>query len=249
MSRSLIEKTFGVLEVLTERDHPQGLKNLAEATSLPKSTLHRILQILVELGYVEQQDTKGEYGLTPRLSRLGQGRRQEALKQRALPLMQSLHRRFAETVNLGVLQGRYVYYLHTIETDRPLRSIVSPGSRDAFHCTALGKAIAAFLPEHQLSALLHRADLEARTERTVTSKRRLRDELERIRLDGVACDDEENDAGVVCYGAPLLAGGYPLAAVSVSVPKVRLSEEVAAKLVASLCEVAGEAERQFEALA
>ena len=75
------------------------------------------------------------------------------------------------------------------------------------------------------------------------------DLLAQLLLEASGLVDEENDAGVVCYGAPLLAGGYPLAAVSVSVPRVRLSEEVAAKLVASLCEVAGEAERQFEALA
>jgi DNA-binding IclR family transcriptional regulator len=249
VSSAYLEKTFSVLEVMTELDSQQTLGTLAEATTLPKSTLHRILRSLTELGYVDQDCRSGAYGLTLRLARLGQSSYHESLKEMALPLMQRLHRRYNETVNLGVLQGRYVYYLHTIETNQPLRWIVSPGSRDVFHCTALGKAIAAFLPEQQRETLLLRAHLATRTEKTVTSKRRLRAALERIRVEGVAGDDEENDIGVACFGFPLLAAGYPVGAISLSLPKVRLTDVLADKIRATMRSLHGEAAPLVEELA
>lgn len=234
MSTALVEKTFLILEALAEFGRPAPLKELSERTGLPKSTLHRILQTVSELGYADQDRRNGHYYLTRQLAQLSQSNRYEPVMEAALPVMQQLHRRFDETVNLGVLEGSDIYYLHVLETTQPLRWIVAPGTKDHFHCTALGKAIVAFLPEEHQAKLIRSGRLEARTEHTITSKRQLREELARIRDRGIAHDAQENDRGVACFAFPLLRDGYPIASISLSVPTVRLDETLAARIVREL---------------
>jgi DNA-binding IclR family transcriptional regulator len=234
MSTSLVEKTFLILEAMAELGEPVPLRELSARTDLPKSTLHRILQTLTALGYADQDSRNGDYYLTRQIAQLGRGNRYLAVQEAALPIMQRLHQRFDETVNLGVLEGSNVYYLHALETSQPLRWIVSPGSKDHFHCTALGKAIVAFLPEEYRDKLIRASRLEARTEHTITSKRQLREELARIRERGVACDRQENDRGVACFAFPLLRDGYPIASISLSVPSVRLDGALTARILKEL---------------
>ncbi|MGO4839818.1 IclR family transcriptional regulator, partial [Rhizobiaceae sp. 2RAB30] len=162
------------------------LKELGDASSLPKPTLHRILQTLVELGYVEQDNARSRYGLTLKLFRLGRGDSYEDVKEQALPLMEVLHRRFNETVNLGVLQGGHIYYLHFIETTQNLRWQVHPGARDPFYCTALGRAVVAHLPKARQEQLVERAVIERRTPFTPADKAAVRKLLTQTAAQGWA---------------------------------------------------------------
>lgn len=243
MSTALVEKTFLILETMAEINEPVPLRTLGDKTELPKSTLHRLLQSLISLGYVDQDGRSGYYYLTMQLAHLGRSNRYEALKETALPLMQQLHTRFNETVNLGVLEGSHVYYLHALETTQPLRWIVTPGARDNFYCTALGKAITAFSSQEQRERLIRTAHLAPRTPNTIVTKRRLQEALDEIRAEGLAVDDEENDLGVVCFAVPILQDGVPLAGISVSLPKVRLTDDVRRKLISGLHELQQKTQR------
>jgi DNA-binding IclR family transcriptional regulator len=234
MSTALVEKTFAILEAMAEIGGPAPLKDLSERTALPKSTLHRILQTLTTLGYADQDGRNGNYYLTRQIAQLSDGNRYEVLQDAALSTMQRLFERFDETVNLGVLEGGNVYYLHVLETAQPLRWIVSPGTKDPFHCTALGKAIVAFLPEDHRAKLIRTGRFEARTEHTITSKRQLQEELAQIRARGIAIDRQENDRGVACFAFPLLRDGYPIASISLSVPSVRLDRALEGKIIKEL---------------
>jgi DNA-binding IclR family transcriptional regulator len=243
MSTALIEKTFLILETLAACDQPVPLKLLVERTGLPKSTLHRLLHSLMSLGYVDQDAKSSNYYVTMQLAQLGRSNRYEALKEVALPLMQQLHERFDETVNLGVLEGSYVYYLHVLKTTKTLGWMVSPGTRDSFYCTALGKVIAAFLSPEKRTHLVRSTRFTARTENTIVSKRRLQEVLDDIRISGFAVDNEENDLGVVCFAIPLLQDGFPIAAISVSLPKVRLSNELRERIINGLQEIRQRSQR------
>jgi DNA-binding IclR family transcriptional regulator len=234
---AVLEKTFLVLEAMSDLDRAATLKELGETSGLPKATLHRILQTLSELGYVEQDHARSRYSLTLKLFRLGRGDSYEDVKERALPLMEVLHRRFNETVNLGVLQGSYVYYIHFIETTQNLRWQVHPGARDPFYCTALGRAIVAHLPAPRQDQLVERAVIEARTPFTPGDKAAVRKLLAETTACGWAHDNEENDLGVACFGIPLLDGERPIASISISLPKSRLTTNREAEIVGALMEV------------
>ncbi len=233
---AVLEKTFQVLEAMSDLGRAATLKELSEASGLPKPTLHRILQTLVDLGYVEQDSARSRYSLTLKLFRLGRGDSYEDVKERALPLMEALHRRFDETVNLGVLQGSHIYYLHFIETTQNLRWQVRPGARDPFYCTALGRAIVAHLPAARQEQLVERAVIEQRTPLTPADKGAVRKLLAETTSRGWAHDNEENDLGVACFGVPLFDGDRPIASISISLPKSRLTPKRQAEIVDALLE-------------
>lgn len=234
---AVLEKAFQVLEAMSDLGRAASLKELGDTCGLPKPTLHRILQTLSDLGYVEQDNARSRYGLTMKLFRLGRGDSYEDVKERALPLMEALHRQFDETVNLGVLQGSYVYYIHFIETTQNLRWQVHPGARDPFYCTALGRAIVAHLPQARQDQLVERAVIEQRTPFTPVDKAAVRRSLQQTAARGWAHDDQENDLGVSCFGIPILDGGRPIASLSISLPKIRLTPRRETEIVDALIEL------------
>jgi DNA-binding IclR family transcriptional regulator len=237
MSIAVLEKSFRVLEAMSDLDQAASLKEVGAATRIPKPTLHRILQTLTDLGYVAQDKARSSYRLTPRLIRLTRGRSLDEVKERALPLMESLHARFNETVNLGVLQGAYIHYVYAIETTQNLRWQVLPGARDPYFSTALGRAIAAHLPEFHRDELIARTRIEPRTPFTVPGSSELEAILEETKVRGVAIDDEETDLGVICLGIPLLDESDPLAAISISVPKSRMTAALRGAIEAALLDI------------
>jgi DNA-binding IclR family transcriptional regulator len=218
MSIAVLDKTFNILEVMARTGRVLSLAELAEECRLPKPTVFRILKSLRDLGYVEQADRGGEYGLSGRLASLREYGRDEAVRDKALPLMQALHEEFNETVNLGLLEGLYVRYAHVVETTQALRWIVKPGARDLFHTTALGRAIAAHLPAEQQSRLLSKLCAALPTRGRVAVRASLERELAATRERGYAFEEQETVEGVACVATPLALWGEPLAAVSVSVP-------------------------------
>lgn len=234
---AVVEKAFQVLEAMSDVGHAVTLKELAEATGLPKATLFRILQTLAHCGYVDQDQARSRYALTLRLFHLGRADSYEDAKELALPLMEALHARFNETVNLGILQGAHIVYAHCIETSQSLRWQVRPGARDPFYSTALGRAIVAFLPARQQARLLDRMEMVSRTPFTPATREQVERLIETVARNGWAFDDQENDIGVVCYGVPLFDNGVPVAAISLSMPKSRLTAALDREIIAALLDI------------
>jgi DNA-binding IclR family transcriptional regulator len=234
MSIAVLDKAFAVLEVMARTGRALTLAELASESRLPKPTAHRILHSLRDLGYADQADRRGTYRLSDRLNSLRQYGRDAALREKAMPMMRRLHQAFDETVNLGLLEGVYIRYAHVIETAQALRWIVKPGARDAFHTTALGRSIVAFLPGQQQERLVAKASFLVRPADPRTARTRLERELAATRARGCALDEEETVAGVACVAAPLGFLGEPLAAVSVSVPVNRFSPARRESLIKAL---------------
>jgi DNA-binding IclR family transcriptional regulator len=214
-----------------------SLADLALEARLPKPTLHRILRSLRDLGYVEQADRRGTYRLSARLSSLREYARDGAVRSKALPLMTRLQAEFDETVNLGMLEGVFVRYVHVVETTQALRWIVKPGARDHFHTTALGRAIVASLPDEPQQRLVTKAT-GRRDLRT-----RLKQELAVTRTRGCAIEEEETVDGVACVAVSLAWMGEPLAAISVSVPVHRFPAPRRAALITAMTRLKGEGEK------
>jgi DNA-binding IclR family transcriptional regulator len=233
VSIAVVRKTLFTLEKLAESEEPLSLAVLSAQAKLPKPTAHRILQTLAALGYVAQ-DEENKYYLTTKLDALAQSGRSRDLKLRAVPAMTALHRQFNETVNLGVLEGTKVHYLHVIETSRSLRMMVQPNAADEYYFTAIGRAIAAHLPDSEIEAILKSTTLRPITPKTVSSRKKLEKILQETRRRGWAIDNEESVLGVVCLAVPMFRNERPVAAISVTMPKSRATKEACQSVVEAL---------------
>jgi DNA-binding IclR family transcriptional regulator len=197
------------------------LNEICRRAGLSKSRTFRLLHTLAERGYVDRCANASRYRLGAKLLERASCVRRD-LKQLAQPCMQRLHQRFNETVNLGVLNGGNVLYIDILETSRPFRMMATVGCSMPANTTAMGKALLAYFPAQD-------SRTAARTRKTrphSTQGQPLKRELALIRKRGYAVDNEENEPGVSCVGAPILdASGRPVAAISVSGPAYRILEQ------------------------
>jgi len=190
-----------------------SLAELCTHTGLPKSTVHRFAEQFLELGWFER--AAGGYRVGLRLFEVGGlADRRKRLAERAAPHLQQLAAQTGWGVHLGVLDDGEVIYLTKL-MPRGLDVPTRDGGRMPAHCTGLGKAMLAFLPDEQLDAMLT-GPLERRTPTTIVDAGQLRRELAAIRERGVAYDQEEACVGVSCVAAPIRGSGRAVGAVSVT---------------------------------
>jgi len=251
-SIAVLDRALDVLEALAEasgtlgRGAPLGVTDVARRVGTTKSAAFRILSNLERRGYVSKDPITAKYALGTRLAYLGDRSLGSLdLRGAARPELEELHRRFGETVNLGVREDAEVVYVDMVESSHGLRMAARVGARDLLHTTALGKAILAVLPQADRDRLLRRR-LVARTERTITDTAVLRAALEQVRAAGVAEDREENEVGARCFGAPIFdhAGGV-LGAISVSAPTSRLDDARAAEIAPAVAAAAAAVTRRL----
>lgn len=219
----VVTKVLRILEALQASPTGLQLKDIALRTSLNKSTAYRFLAHLESEGYLFRDDA-GAYIVGPKLARLGSGVAYHAtLRTVSRPVMQKLWVTTTETVNLGVLSGLDVLYLDVLESSHSFRLVSQIGSRRPLHCTALGKAMLAFVSDSERDSALASLRLEKFAPRTITSIPRLQRELKKVSQQGFAVDDEEAGAGSRCVGAPIFdQSGNVAAAVSISGPITRI---------------------------
>ncbi len=221
----ILNRTFDVLGAFCEGNAERlSLSEIARRAGLPKSTAHRILASMVCLGAVERSGQ--EYRLGMRMFEIGEHvPRKRDLREAALPFMEDLYEVTHETVHLAVLDRTEVLYIERIQGHHKQRQLASRvGGRLPAYCTGVGKALLAFTPE-SAAAVITGGGLEARTPYTITSPRVLLEELANIRRTRVSMDRDENAIGIHCVATPILVGGEAVAAMSVTGPGERISEE------------------------
>jgi DNA-binding IclR family transcriptional regulator len=223
-SVGVISKVLRILEALQGSSAGLGLKAICDRTGIHKSTAHRFLKHLERERYLIRTEA-GAYLIGPRLSQLSARGNQEATLQAvARPILWELWKATQETVNLAVLDQGTVLYVDVIESPHEFRLSSRVGTRRSVHVTALGKALAAFLPGETRENILNSIAFQPATPRTIGNLVQFRQELEKIRRQGYAVDDEEAVQGARCVSAPILdSDGKPIAAVSVSGPVTRVS--------------------------
>jgi DNA-binding IclR family transcriptional regulator len=221
---SVLERAFRVLDVFTPLGRDLGLAEIARRTQLPKTTVYRLANQLVDLGALERCDDKYRLGI--HLFEMGSAvSRQRRLREAALPFMEDLYEATHETVHLGVLDGNNVLYIEKISGRRSSPIATQIGTRKPVYCTALGKAILAFSPRPVLEEILG-LPLSRRTPHTISTPEALMREVARIRSAGISYDREEFALGTTCVAAPLVAGdGYAEAALSITGPTSRFNAD------------------------
>ena len=225
------QKTFALLEALSQQ--PKSgvpLDELTELSGLPKTTVHRLLYSMNKLGYVEQDPVTNLYSLAGKFFELGTNALPyQRLTVVAKPLMQRLLLTFGESVNLAVPQSGTLIYILVLESPKAHRVAATVGSYSHLHCTSVGKSIAAYLPAEELRQHLTRHGMPPMTATTITTLEQYEQELARVRAEGVAADNEENTPGIICCGGPIFSSApRPIAALSVSGPTVRMSQNLPA---------------------
>ena len=225
---SVLGKVLMVLEAFAADDAGVSFAELQRRTGLPKATLHRIAGDLVTARLLSRVD--GDFHLGSHLFELGMRASVErTLLEVATPFLEDLYERTHETVHLGLREGSEVVYVAKFGGHRQARSPSRIGGRLPVHATAIGKALLAWADEPDRIAVLA-APMERRTPRTITAPGRLRQQLDRVREEGIAYEYEEGALGLVCVAAPVLdAADRPVAAISVAgaVTRFRPSDHAA----------------------
>lgn len=233
MNNTLV-KGLQLLEHLARSDSALGVTEIATRLELGKSNVHRLLQALVELGYVQKNEARGTYQATLKIWELGTALEARlTIKGAAREAMEQLLKDTRETVHLSVLDGDEVVYIHKLDSPEPVRAYSEIGGRAPAYCVATGKAILAWQDESYLQGLSRR--LTRHTEKTITKPAEFLHELERIRTTGYAVNRGEWRETVWGVASPILnTEGNVLAAIGISGPSARIKPTLIKRLAADV---------------
>ena len=223
-----LERAFGLLETMADAGGTIGLSQLAAEADLPLPTIHRLVRTLVDLGYVRQEPSR-QYALGPRLIRLGETS-SKMLGRWARPYLLELVEGLGESANLAMLDGDQIVYVAQAQSRRAMRMFTEVGRRVLPHCTAVGKAILAQMPEEQVHDLLRRTGMPEHTEHTITDPDAFAKALIWVDEHGYAIDDEEQEHGVRCVAVAVPDAPTRLG-LSVSGPATRMTPAVIERTV------------------
>jgi len=221
-----IERAIKILEELAKEKEGLGVTQLSRRLDLHKSTVHRILSTLLSLGYVEQNKYSEKYRLGMKLLYLGGTILERMdLRREAHDLLKELSEEVNEAVHLVVPDGDRALYIDKIDSRRTIRMYSQIGRRAPMHASAVGKAILAFSPE-DLTRKVIDGRLEKYTSNTITNAGELVEHLKTVKARGFAVDDEENEEGIRCVGAPIFDyTGRVVGALSISGPTVTVTPD------------------------
>ena len=228
----VIERIFTLMDVLASREEAISLKEISEKTGLHPSTAHRILNDLTLGRYVDRPEA-GSYRLGMRLLELGnlvKGRLN--VRDAALAPMRELHRLIQQPVNLSVRQGDEIVYIERAYSERSGMQVVRAiGARAPLHLTSVGKLFLAADDLNRVRSYATRTGLIGHTRNSITQLPVLERELQKVRQQGVARDNEELELGVRCMASGIYDDqGKLLAGLSISAPADRLDEQWLLKL-------------------
>jgi DNA-binding IclR family transcriptional regulator len=212
-----LERALTVLECLAQSRKGYSVSELSRRFELPKSSVHLILRTFERRGYLYKQATGGRYRFGLKLVSLGRMALEGVeIRDEAKPILARLVRATGLTAHMGILERNEVVIIERLESASPIRVVSFVGRRMHVHSTAVGKALAAYLPESDLLGHMGDGPLPRANERTTVVVAEFRRELDRVREQGFALNDEEDELGVRSVGAPILnSEGVSVASISV----------------------------------
>jgi DNA-binding IclR family transcriptional regulator len=230
-------RALDIIEVLSSSPNGMGFVELARLQRIPRSSLHALLSVLTERGFVDLDSHSRTYTLGIRAWEVGQGYvTQRDLVGNARPVMERVVEAINETVQLAVLDGIENVYLAKVDCSHPVRLQSEVGKRLYAHATGLGKALLAGLAEAELHVRFSGLALPKMNHHTIHEFPDLVQRLEIVRAIGFAVDDQEYTEGLRCVAVPIVdRDGQTVAALSASIPLTRAGPE---QMAAALREIA-----------
>jgi IclR family pca regulon transcriptional regulator len=236
-----LERGLAILSAFRSGRPILGVTELAREVGLSRSTAHRYVSTLATLGYLRQDAETRKYRLGPRVFDLGfAALNSMELREVAAPHLRELSDQTGYTVNMAVLDGLDIVYVERCRSaragQREIDLNLHVGSRLPAYCTSLGKVLLAYLPDDERAAALARVDFARRGPNTLLSEEALGAELQHVREDGFAINNEELAYGLRSIAAPVFAhDGRAVAGINLAVHRTMVSmEELVADLSSQL---------------
>jgi len=222
-----VKKTIDILEVFLDRGNAVSISELVEITGQNASTVHGILQELLQSGYIRQQQKRGKYSLGLKfLSFSDTIHKILATEDIVNPYLLDLNRELNETVNLAIRNGRSAVNIAIMHSTHELRVVSNEKVGTPLYCTGVGKVLLAGMANNELAKYLKSGKLTAFTPKTITDKEILKKQILNIREAGIAEDDEEYEIGVKNVAVPVKDhNGNTAAAIGIVGPSVRLTRK------------------------
>ncbi|MBS4538666.1 IclR family transcriptional regulator [Clostridium sp. D2Q-11] len=222
-----VDRALSIIEVLSDYEEGLGITEISGKINLHKSTVYRLLSTLIYKGYVRQDDKNNKYKLSLKLFELGNKKIENTdILIIAKPYLKDLMEEVNEVVHLVLLEGEDIVYIDKVESHNTIRMHSNIGKRTPAYCTSVGKSIMAYFPENKVKEIWDNSDIKNLTEYTITDFNEFKEELKKVKRVNYAIDDEENELGVRCIGAPVFDyKGEPVAAISISGPTIRVTKD------------------------
>jgi DNA-binding IclR family transcriptional regulator len=242
-----VERALNILEAAANRRDGLTNSEISHKLGIPKSSASYILRTLDRRGYLRRDAETGRYHLGLKILSLGGDLRANlGLAEVAIPFMRGLQDRIHLTIHLAVLDQGEAVYIEKVDAPGFFKVNTWVGRRMFLHATSVGKCLLAWLPKAEVESLMRQQGMKKRTPKTISSVAKLLAELERVREQGYAIDDEENSLGARCVGAPIFdAAEAVTAALGVSGTLTQMDEESMVKTVDALKETARRIARQL----
>lgn len=213
-----IERALSVLQCLGDSKRGFSISEIGRRLKIPKSSAHLILTTLERRGFLQKNTQTGRYHFGLQLVSLSRSALENLdLREEAKPFLRSLMQESGLTVHMAVLEREEAVIIEKVEAPGLVRLASWIGRRLDVNCTGVGKVLIAFLPNDELDYLLRTKDFARHNTRTIISKSALRRELALVKQSGYALDNEEDEPGLCCVGAPVFdENGKAVAAISVA---------------------------------
>ena len=219
-----LARGLAVVQAFQERKRHLTIAQISHRTEIPRAAVRRCLHTLIKLGYAT---TDGRtYSLLPKVLTLGHAYVSSTpLAVSAQPYLDRMSELLHEACNMATLEGDDILYIARSATTRRLISVdLSVGGRLPAYCTSMGRILLAALDDSSLSEYLERADLQAKTSRTLHTPQALLECLQQVRQQGWCIVDQELEQGLRAIAVPVYdASGQVVAALNASTHAGRVS--------------------------
>lgn len=241
-----VARALSLLNLFSDAQPEWTLTALTAAAGLNRTTVYRLLAALEGFDLVTRDPDTERYRLGSGIIALaGRALRANPVRTLSRPELKKLAAATDETATLEILNGHNMLILDEVLGNRFIQSSPSVGTLWPTFATSTGNAVMAYLPPADLDTILQ-APLPKLTPKTITSPQTLRQSLAQIRLDGYAIVSEALELGFVAVGAPLRnSDGFPIAAISLGGPTIRLTDSYLPQLGALVCAAAGRISKQL----
>ena len=217
-SAPAVERTLSILELLSVTKSGLTLPELSRRLGLPKSSTYCLLVTLERRGYLLRNNRTHRYLFGLKLFSLANmALSRVELRENAASFLHPLMQRSRLTVHMAIIEDHEAVLIEKVEPPGLVRLATWVGKRLELHCSAVGKCLLAYLPETEFLRLVRDRGLTRNNENTITSIRKLKQQITQIRHAGYAIEDEEGEIGCRCVGAPVFDhSGNAIAAISVA---------------------------------
>ena len=217
MKLTSIDKCFQIIDLLYRNQQGLTLSAIAERLHFNKSTAHHILKQLISHGYVRQHPDTKQYALGYKFVEVSSGILANTdVRKIANPHMRELQEESQEAVHLTILGGGKVIYVDKVAPPGLIVLTTYIGFAVDAYVHAGGKTLLSDLSPEKIRRLYREEPLKLHGKNTITTIDGLLDELEKVRQNGYAIDDEEFHEGIRCVAAPIRVGGKAVAGLSIS---------------------------------